>query len=52
MGEIFPGICYYINMLLFKKDFFKVDVDKKIVNSFISIMVLIELIKLLSLITV
>ena len=30
MGEILPGICYYINMLMLKKKNFKADVDKKL----------------------
>ena len=30
MGELLPGICYYINILMFKKYFFKADVDKKL----------------------
>ena len=37
---------------MFKKLIIKADVDKQFVNSFISIMVLIKLIKLLSIITV
>ncbi len=40
---------YLYNILMFN---FKADVDNKIVNSFISIMVLIKLINLLSIITV
>ena len=30
MGEILPGICYYINILMFKEYIFKADVDKKL----------------------
>ena len=43
---------YIYNILMLKKYIFKADFDNKMVNSFISIMVLIKLIKLLTIITV